>query len=306
MCTENFIGIKHCDRPAPKSGYYINDLEGLTMSAAADIAVESDAVTLFEEKIQFAIKQTVNDACAQMPKLQFNVFVDSLQYHDFSGEQRQGEPSLTITPNKRKSPFSSLVVNTIFVKLGEDYAGDLLITDDGQTVETLPIEAAGGTELCIEGLAVKIKGVLNIRIPDGNLSPFVARKQSFAWESAIADCCSRPWQGLYFDASDGIGIAADVSVVCDEDKLLCRMLHPLKEAILYRAGAEILNEWLATDRVNFLAQNGQEWAQKKKEEWGYAYNAKLKYALGSNMLKTLQKLDPVCFDCAGNKFGYAI
>lgn len=305
-CTDNFIGIRVCGAGTSKSGYYIEDLEGINLQSAADIAVDSDAVSLINSKIQFAIKQTVNDAAAKIPNLQFNVLAESLRSCDFSGTKTANTPSVTVTRNNYKSPLSNLVLNRIIVKLGQDYTGDLQVLDGGQVVETISISATADTDLIIDGLAVIVEGDLSVRINSAGLEPYTAYRYGQAWDAAVGSCCLRPWDSPFLQMTDGYGIVADVSVVCSDEKLLCRLLYPLKDAILYRTGIEILNEWLATDRVNFLAVNGQEWAENKKTEWAQAYNAKLSFALSSAALKTLQKIDPVCFDCGGNKFGYAL
>ena len=306
-CTDNFIGIRVCSPPTPpKSGYYIDDLEGINVSAAADIATDSDAVNLLEAKIQFAIKQTVNDALAKLPNLQYNALAENLRAFCFSATTRNASPTLSISRNEYKTPLSDLVVNRIILKFGEAYVGHLEVLNDGVVIETIAVNVTADTEYIIDGLAIKATGVLSIRINNAGLNPYFAARTAQVWDSAVTSCCLRPYESAYITMSDGIGIVADVSVVCSEDKLLCRMIFPLKDAILYRSGIEVLNEWLATDRVNFLAVNGQEWAMEKKAEWAAAYNAKLSFALGSTLIKTLQKIDPVCFDCGGNKFGYAL
>ena len=308
-CTENFIGVRGCTETVPKSGYYIDDLEGINLTNIADISSDQSARALIDAKIAFAIKQTATDVMAHLPNLDFNAFAETMQSYCFSGLPVNQTASQTITKNAYYAPMGKLSLNRIIIKLNQDLLGAVVDVSDGsQVLQSFTVDIAQDIEYVIDDMSIiSDTGVLNVSIQGGAYDCYQAPKSLFAWRSGVyAKCCRRACESKFLEASQGVGVVMDASVICSPDLVLCRLLHPLKDAILYRCGIELLNEWIATDRVNFLAVNGQDWAAAKIQEWRQIYAEKVDYALTSRALKNLQAIDDICFECGANKFGYGI
>jgi hypothetical protein len=72
--------------------------------------------------------------------------------------------------------------------------------------------------------------------------------------------------GIDFDGTeinDLRGIRIDAVLMCDTDKILCLVRDRIKMPIYYLVIAEVMKEWLATDRVNFLSMNSEEWVKSQ-------------------------------------------
>ena len=84
------------------------------------------------------------------------------------------------------------------------------------------------------------------------------------------------------------------------------LLRRLRWAVLYQFGVEVLDEWLATSRMNYMGIHGKEWAAEKRPEWQNEVEVKLEQQ-APHLATLIEKLSPECTRCGrGLTLGYAV
>lgn len=301
-CLDNFIGVKSCSSTAPKSGLYIEDLPGISIPKAAEITDQDPSgVEFLTKKIKFALKDYHAVIMSQLQRQEPRC----LELCGFDGEDFK-DPSadvVGITITRTPTGLSRLKMRTILVRV--KIAGTIQITvTDGVTTTQEDHDLAVGDNL--------IDFAFN---PIGNtISIYATNTLGFG----VVDCgdlrvgcgmcdSQRAFKvdGFLNDdkSTTAWGFVPDLCLECDEDRMTCSILHYVKQGALYHAGADILEEWITSTRLNFLTLYSQEWAAAKIDEW----RAKAQH-LGLSQIngieRHIKRVDPNCFVCADTSHGY--
>ena len=225
-----------------------------------------------------------------------------------------GNPGLII--EKRPTKLTKLNLQRVYFKSHNEVNDlDITITDGVQTqVET--ISALADEEIIIDlnfitdNLSITITyecaGVSQTVEPyTGNISPFDR------W--GCSDCSGHHseylrMRSLDFEGDESLvwyGIRADVQLICDTEKMICLLAHKNKVVFLYALGVELMNEFVASDRLNFLTLNNKDWAAAKSLEWEARY--KEMWAVnGQSIRRSLMNEEKDCFTCGGTHVQYGI
>ena len=303
-CLENYIGIRtlvdNCDYPPSVSGLYLEDLEGLTMGKLASIETGKvqSAVTMFERLLERSGRLLSEELkIAMLPQLRSEATIEGGRIGKFNSNTC-GSSELTL--ETCLGSLQRFVIESIAVKF--DATGNQTITiTDGQHVTTLTVATVAGVEQEVPLMYVaKTKKVVITSSATGYTANI-----GKAWKTRhnMNDGC---WRYVCCNTINrkGCGIAANFSVQCDFDRLLCALFPHLKMPLLYSLGVEVLKEWESSDRLNFLTLHGNEWATEKKAEWTTKRNEMLNAAM-TGIIQTLQAIDRDCVICGGYSYGYS-
>ncbi len=309
-CYLNFIGVVSCeDKPEPKSGFYIESLEGISVKRAANIADESymSGIELIEDKIILALKKLESEVLGKMMLLNYAIPTTQPTYQkgDFLEEVNGfgGERGLKIYQNNSLSPFSCVVIKKIYIKSQTTSQKTLYLKDKNGVVLWEKLVDLVSNEVVVIEDYIKIYNTESFLVLDN--SDINTYKTKLYKNS---DCCgysksSRPnkffsvtgWNGLNCE-DNGFGLGLEVGMECDMGLVMCDVLPQLKKAALYWSGVEILNEQLASNRLNLINIYSKEWAVEKVEEWKEAIDNELNIVV-PNFVKGLKKRDKFCISC---------
>lgn len=309
-CYDNFIGVIGCDdEPTPKSGYYIESLEGISVKRAANIAEDSymNGVELIKDKIIFALKHLEKAVLGKMMLLGYTLPTTSptSQKGDFLGEVNGfgGERGLKLYQNNSLSPFSCIVLKKIYIKSQTTSTQTLYLKDkDGVVLWQKEVDLVSNQLLVIEDY-IKIYETESYLVLDN--STIQTYKTQLKNDS---NCCgysstTRPnkfysvtgWNGSNC-VDNGFGLGVEIGMECDMSLVMCDILPQLSKAALYWSGVEILNEQLASNRLNLINIFSKEWAMEKIEEWKMEIDNELNIVV-PNLVKGLKARDRFCISC---------
>jgi len=301
MCYSEFIGIRSCKDIKPKSGLYIDDLEGLNIHNIAKIVTDQPSAEEFlRQKLAFAVReygQTILSFMEALEPEMLNTCEFSEDYEPTSFDQ------IGATYERTIGGLSGLFIRG--VRINAEQSGELLVhISDGITTESKTFQITGGEQLL-----------------DFDFEPAGSKVHIYAENTlglAIIECddpvgCSScsPSEGFktsgYIDgnsSTEAYGFIPVLSIECVQEKAICTILHQVSQGVLYACGVAVLQEWQASDRLNYLSLHSDDWVAAKIEEW----NAKAEHFYITNSTsinKFIQRVDPICYVCNETTIAYA-
>jgi len=226
--------------------------------------------------------------------------------------QQDGTPGLRI--EKASTAISNLYVSRIYFKSHLVTSGLIITLSDGVNSESFPVNALADEEVSIEVNFLTTQRKIDITYsstdaPSDGVAPYtqnIGEYDCFDYRDCNY-CCGHRYlkiHGLSFtsaETSSYYGIRADVLLVCDKSKMVCLIVPQNKTLILQMTQIEILKEWIATERFNFLAINSKEWAKEKIIELVDSID-NLWIGNGEGIKNLLISTEKKCFNCTG--YGY--
>lgn len=322
-CAEGFIGIRQACTEAglgsPASGLYIEDLEGISVKnlEAINAGKWGGAVDMVNQKTQHAVRLVAEDLRARMePRFQEELVLET----NFGGLFDKDPNYNTLAANDYglrafmvNNNLRTLCVNEIFLLFEADFNKTITITD-GTNTKTINSEneviAKAGEVARIQVDFMSSNGLIDITYAGTGVSARSGSTSETQYLRSCSSCGSVGFEnftvkGLANDTEDDqlYGIRGRFSVECSMEKALCLSLHKLKMPILYKLGIELLKEWGASDRMNFLTIHSQEWALDKRAEWEEITYPNLMDQLASGVGYFLRRVDQNCFNCGGLTYG---
>lgn len=317
-CLDNFIGISsRCSGPASKSGMYIEDMEGFSIKSLSLIEGGKylTVQAMIDRKLDVVGQKLVDTISGLLKDVYVETAVESLVSKSFCADyeaQQDGNPGLVIY--KFPSSYGKLFVPYLYFK-SHTAVTDLHITvTDGVTSQVFEVTAAADEEVSIECGFYTTQRKITITYSssdspsDQGVSPYTSDISSW-WEYDY-NCSCNPCgcrymkiRGLDFDGDEKskyYGLRADVQLLCDKEKMICLIAPTNKTLILNMLAIEVLNEYLATDRMNFLAIN-KEWAKAKIAE---LYDRVENHWIinGDAIRNLIIHSDKKCFTCNGPRY----
>jgi hypothetical protein len=310
-CYENFITVKGaCDPVVPASDLYIENLPGISVQSAARIATakHQSGVDLLNDKVIFAIQYLESEVQERLMHLGYNMpstpFVR--EFCDFSKTQTIApaplKRGLVIRRNNLLAPFSLTYIDNIFVKSQTTKTTTIEIQDNlGNVLQTFPIELLANRLTTIN---VDFSTAVNdIRVVMDNTDVTVFKGQCSNGSCCHWDAAKKKWQFYSVTGFDGVrcdtktyGIGVNAGYRCDLSQLMCYLLPYIRFAVLYKTGTMILEELLASDRLNSVISANKEWAGDTLPQWEAIVVEKLDAVIPAAM-KQLLKKDQYCITC---------
>lgn len=267
-CLERIIGIKApcADAETPLSNMYLTDYPGISLQSASNIADEK-TLTGYNYLVDLrrrAMQRMSNDILAYINReyRASSIITNSFQSGEFRSPytkvsagttgQRRG---IVVANRKTWCRFYKMVVNA--VRIYSNYTGDiqLKLTDVYAGVSypvTVSLEAGVNMEYVFNQ---KIQGTeVQITIPS-DVEVYSIKPE--------CGCGGKPkndyleFNGLNngtVNTSEGYGIQADISVVCDFSSLICDMATSgiIGQAAFELCGAMFYDEATKNNRLNYL------------------------------------------------------
>lgn len=308
-CLENYIGVK-CLTQNPKSGFWINDLEGLNLKYAADIA-DSDHVSglqFLKSKIDFATEIVLAEiASYALPFFRMNSIIDEMKIGDFSGSYLPVAPlNRGLDVRVRSSRLLRIRVNQIKIRIQETNFSHSLEIQDGLNSFSWPFTTDGNGEAEIFPNFLSSSDRIQILMNDTAIH---------VDNSSIKTGCgcsskSSPyltvtgWNGSS-GANSSYGISAQLNAECSFDEIGCILAPRLSFPILYRSGMEIVKEAITSDRLNSITLLDGEKADFLLETFTKEYEKHFKILIES-IPQFMRRVDDCCVICNQSRYGITI
>lgn len=308
-CLNKVVGIR-CLGDSSSSGLYVEDLEGINVKTAAQIADSryQSGLDLIKKKKDFAVKAIVNDIRAHfLPYYRTNTVVDELKIGKYKSTTMTQSPlQRGLEVKTRNSNLLKIRVQTIEIRILEtNYQGTVKILD-GLDVTSYDYEtdANGQASLLVDYLSST--NHVKIVIEDDQITPFDAyikegcncysRRSEFLKATGVKNGSS---------ATSSFGLSVQTLAECDNESLICLLSNQLGFPILYKTGIEIVKEWIASDRLNpvTIIDDGTEEFLLDNFEREYKKQLNL---LTTSLSKVLNNIDEICVVCAGNHYAEGI
>ena len=317
-CYKDFITLKNCTSSPSKSGLYVEQLEGLSSKATAQVAgpAQGTASDLVHESLMTVLGMYETKLQAYLQ--QFGYFVPPLplkfrEYGNFSCGLNS--PTIPVAPIERGlkisryanlQPFAGLYIHDLTIKTTHTGPATILFRDSqGNLVYSLSANLDASRAIQVPVQKLFSQDVLFVLLDNTSISPYSGQI------CTTFDCCNEGCKtynryaprGYWVQGWDGTkaqnecyGIGINLGLGCDPSRLLSYVLPHLKYAILYSLGVQILEHLQASERINYFALSNKEWAAEKALQWGE--KADLLWQQGLKVvLPSLAKLDTTCLQC---------
>lgn len=327
-CLQNFIGASQvCSNfgmGASTSGLYLTDLEGISINRIANIVNGEDgtALNLLNRKIEFSTGLVFDDLAKYIqPYYTLNRTLDVVT------AGRYTTTFLTPTPLRRglhikrkERNLYSVKINTVKIFSSTSLTGAILRISDGiydndyvvDIVANQILEVVVNYTTIFDEVYITLDNTL-LTVNEGNLgytdgcggccscgysSNNLAHKNK-----KINDISVKGWNGVS-DEQRSFGLVAELSVGCDFDRLQCVLADNFKYLLLYRAGIEVVKEWLSSERVNETTMIDTDHAIFLLERWEKEYDTKYRTAV-KGIKGIMESLDSQCVTCKKAGYGYS-
>ena len=308
-CLENIVGVR-CGGDTSLTGLYIEDLEGINLRTAANIADSSfqNGLELLRAKIDFATKRVKEDLLSAFyPYFRMNTLIDENQvgiflenkYHNISGSDRGARFKI------RRTRLSKIRIKSVCVCLEaptySNYSWTVKIIDGNNLVQIpFTTDSAGRATLFPDYLAENDEVFV---VMAGNaIRPCETKVKAGCYCSTKATefITGQGWSGTTTSTSS-FGLQVNAVAECQNDELICLINHKLGFPILYKAGIEIVSEWKVSDRLNSttLIEDGSEDYLLSKFEHEYKRSLK---TIVESLPAFMSRIDDICVVCNQNRY----
>jgi hypothetical protein len=309
-CFENFIGIKCVSTSSPKSGLYVDDLEGINLRFAADIADTgtSSGISLLLQKIDFAT-QLVLDEISKFASPYFRIksLVDELKIGEFTSTTDGPSPfNKGVRIQTRDSRLLRIRVQSVKIRMVQAFFNYSFEINDGLDYHSFlfTTDANGEAELFIDFLSNTSE--IFITMDNQNINPNKTKvKGSCNCSTSKSEfLVANGWTGTT-TSSSSFGLIVNAAAECSIDEIGCILAQKLRFPILYRTGIEIVKEALTTDRLNSVTLLDSAKCEFLLEEFQKQYDSTFKTSIDS-LPSLFARVDDICITCNQSRFVYGL
>ena len=304
-CLNNVVGIR-CLNTSSFSGLFIEDLEGINIKRASQIADSSytSGLDLLNKKLLFSQKAIVNDIqAAFLPYFRINTLIDELTIGVFKNTfLSQSANARGIKFKTRNSRLMRIRIKTISIEIQEaDYTSNVSILDGNeQTDFQFTTDSNGKAFIQVEFLS-KTNEVFVV-IEDVTVTPKSTdiKTGCSCYTKSTEFLIGWGWNGSGTTTSS-FGLSVVAASECDNEQLICLLSSKLGFALLYKTGFEIVKEWIASDRLNpvTIIDDGTE--EFLLEEFERQYKKQIKTFVES-VPRFMSTIDEVCVRCNQSRY----
>jgi hypothetical protein len=308
-CLDNYVGVK-CLTPPPRSGYYINDLEGLNLRYAADIA-DSDYVSGLEflrSKIAFATELVLSDIVTYtLPYFRINSIIDELTAGKFKTNFLPPAPAdRGFEVKVRNSRLLRIRLRKVEIRILEANTTSAIIVTDGNESFSFPFttDSNGFAEIFPDYLS-KTDRIL-VTLNDTAINVLDSQIKTCGACSSISGryLYASGWNGTS-TSSSSYGLSIDLNAECSLDEIACILSPRLGLPILYRSGIEVVKEAITTDRLNSVTLLDSEKGEFLLDSYSKEYDKLIKGLIESIPL-LFRRIDDCCVLCNQSRYGITI
>jgi hypothetical protein len=279
----NYIGIRgDCDNTEPTSGLYINDLPGMSLKLASSLADEQQVtgVQMIRQFEQQALRMVWSDIRSKLSKTIIiqrvtDMFVTG--YFDYDTPVYLAPVAAEVGLQLKKldyDPYTNIRINYVEVRANTTASGLTLKITEGANVTpfTFDIQAGiptrvytnyaasgGEVRITVDATALELE---DISIGGGNSTACVD-----SCRCRFGDCAEVwGWDGTQ-ETSQGYGLVANISCECSQEQFLCAYSDMIAPAVQMKLAILIMLERIASNRINYIVQNGKESAEQMLLAW---------------------------------------
>lgn len=312
LCGKRIIiGVKdYADCAMPESGLFFNDLPGITLKSAAQVADEhfQTGAELLRSKQKLAAKLVFKEFSEKMSAMfDFNNIIELREVTRFSSYETLPAANLErgITVSRWRSEIARTFIEEIFVKADDSGVATIKIID-GQVTKEFTADLIAGQIYTIRADYQAESESVKIVFNQQTFRPFTCEIAPAGNIGGCGSCGSRNSQarrGLLINGWNGMqeqnrcfGVGVRAHVKCDENKIICSLLPRMHFLIWYRSGMEYLKHELASERMSPIAMFGAEKAEKTFEALTLDYHKTYAQFVkaSANFLRTTKG---ECFNC---------
>lgn len=305
-CFNNFIGVKCLTTGTPTSGLYINDLEGLNLKYAANIA-DSDYISglqFLNDKIQFATKLVISDLTRySLPYFRINSVVDELSIGDWANTNLAPQNAdRGVHLQIKRSRMLRINVSNIKINTGNSFITSDVYIEDGinTTTYSFTTDASGDAEINLNFTSTTQDVYVYMDNTGINVNNSSIKTGCGCSSKSGQYLSAYGWNGSG-NSNSTYGLKIQATAVCDNDEFACVLGPKLGLPILYRSGIEILHEAVATDRLNSLTLLDTDKINFLLENWTAEYDKQMKMLIES-LPQLLRRIDECCIVCNQNRY----
>lgn len=290
--------------PIPTSGYYLENLEGLTLDNVAAVSNSAliSATQTITEKVNFAadIVEKRLKAVLNSRGIKLNTVGDKYsvcKVSDIVGVPVALNRGILVSKKWLNSMQSRIYVDAIKFKSSVDGPTTIYVTDyTGNVLWSEVTQAYANVEHTVFVKKHFAPDVILITWDNTNVAPFI---YTCDYTSNCKPCENKylnvqGWNGITVVKNGYLG--ACVRLDCVDTNIICQFLDRLGMAVLYQSGVQILKEWVSpNNRLNLIKTHGNEWANVKILEWENASIEALDNEI-DNIIQILET-DKFCYNC---------
>jgi hypothetical protein len=309
-CFENFIGIKCVSTTTPKSGLFIDDLEGINLRFAADIADSgtTSGISLLMQKIDFATQLVLDDISKYAsPYFRMKSLVDELKIGEFTSTFDVPSPlNKGIRIQTRDSRMLRIRVQSVKIRMVETLLNHSIEIFDGVDVVSFPFttDANGDAEIFVDYLSNTNEILVVMDNTAINPNKTKVKGSCNCSTSKSEFLIGNGWNGLSTSQSS-FGLVVNAAAECSVDEIGCVLAQKLRFPILYRTGIEIVKEALTTDRLNSVTLLDSVKCDFLLEEFQKQYESTFKTSIDS-LPSLFARMDDICITCNQSRFVYGL
>jgi hypothetical protein len=306
-CLEDFIGVK-CLTPNPKSGLWINDLEGINIRMAADIADSGymSGLQLLQNKVNFASEIVMQELSGFMlPYFRINSVIDELLVGDFNANYLNTaalDRGLKIITKDTR--MMRLHVGEIKIRIQQTSFAHAVTIVDGLNSTSYPFTTDANGEAVVYANYMSSTREIYIVMDNTAINPADTDVKTGCSCSSKSSqyMLANGWSGSGV-GNNSFGIKAQVNAECRIDELMCIISQHLRFPILYKAGLEIVKEAKATDRLNSVTLLDNDKINFLYEEFTNQYNNHMKLVV-NQLPELMKRIDDICVICNQSRYVY--
>lgn len=303
-CLKDWIGVKCLT--TSKSGYNINDLEGLNLRYAADIADSNyvSGLQFLKEKIDFATALVLNEISKYAePYYRINSLVDQLKVGEWKN-------TFTVPANldrgirvrAHRSRMLRIRVNSVEIRIQEANHTDTLTIKDGIFTQTYSFTTDSTGAAYVQADYLSKTNEIFITVNDQNINVNNTDvKQGCGCQSKQSNyLIANGWNGSNI-SNTTYGLVADTVAECDQNELYCLLSSKLTFPILYRSGLEVAKEAATTDRLNPITLLDDDKVEYLLKNFINEYEKHMKILIDS-IPDLMKRVDDCCIICNQSRY----
>jgi hypothetical protein len=303
-CLENFIGVK-CFTPS-KSGFWINDLEGLNLRYASDIA-DSDHISGLEflkSKIEFATSLVLSEISSySLPYFRINSIIDQIETGEFTTTYLPFVASdRGLKLKTKQSRLIRIRVNSIQVMIQQGNFSHSVEITDGTNVTSYPFttDSNGFAELFPDYFSNTNELLVTMNNTAINVNDSDVKKGCGCSSKSSHYLNSNGWNGAN-NSNSTYGLKVKANSECSIDELGCILAPKLALPILYKSGLEIIKEAITSDRLNSMTLLDSEKTEFLFDMFSKEYDKHFKILIAS-IPELMKRIDDCCIICNQSRY----
>jgi len=313
-CFIDYIGLRHCTDVEPESGFYINDMAGVSLQRMDNISnQEKKSFVGVWEAIQrraaFELEARILNKFTSYYKINKDLDNSTFGYFNLS------DPFLEVTPTfkgimlySNHRTYTKVNIDTVELYSSVAYEGAKLYVYDlnkGTKLKEVTVDLTEGYNSVKIGFETLTKttsygkwfvgydaSIMSLKksVPSFLVHDYTVENTAYVQDGTI----NSPFISSSFIASsEGSGLSLQYRVECSLEAFVCERKQLFKHAWAKLLVAEIFNETLNSNRTNYFTTIDRDQAMLEYQKNMSDFNMSIGDVLDNIEIPQ----DNICFDC---------